>query len=337
MSDEPQPTDLMQQRAFDLLQAHARSASADTEMAIRVFYDQSAAHAAALTQAQHLQDIVPTLRQKKPSFREALWFWLDVRWVRLTETQRTWKLVAALPVVLLCVFLLQLLLASPDGREAPLKEAPPPVAYTTKWRETREIALSDGSGAWLDWQTSIRESSDDTTRRVTVDRGKVVFNVVSDPARPFVVQAGAVTTEVTGTEFTVNFLTDADVEVAVMEGQVRVATEGAVSTTLYASEVVLARGTELGEVSSRSSDDMLRWREGLLVYRERSLSNVLNELAAYTPYTLDLTRIDTENARVSGAFYKDQAEDALFTVLESQKLAFTQVSNRLIIEDRPDV
>lgn len=336
MSDEANTTDALEQRAFDLLQAHARDATADTEAAIRLFYDQSTAHAAALTRAQLLQDLAPTLREKEPGLIDALWLWLDVRWTRWIEPQATWKLAAALPVAIVGLFALQFLPTSPDMENASSKQEAAPIEYATQWREAREFELSDGSRVWLDWQTSISQSFDATLRRVTVHRGKVVFDVVTDTARPFVVQAGAVTTEVTGTEFAVNILTDSDVEIAVMEGQVQVATEGKASTTLNAAEVVLARGTELGEVGSRSSDDMHRWREGLLVYRERPLGDVLNELAAYTPYSVDLTRLGGETARVSGVFYKDQAQDALFTVLEGQNLAFTQASNRLIIEARPE-
>ncbi|MEM1434119.1 MAG: hypothetical protein AAGG11_08715, partial [Pseudomonadota bacterium] len=104
---------------------------------------------------------------------------------------------------------------------------------------------------------------------------------------------------------------------------------------LNAAEVVLARGTTLGKVTNRSSDDMLRWREGLLIYRERPLRDVLNELAGYTRFAVDVSRLEDSGVRVSGVFYKDQAKDALFTVIEGQNLAFTQSANRLIIEPRP--
>ena len=335
MPDNPSPTDVIQQQAFELLQAHARRDGTNTQAAIKAFCDKSPAHAEALEQAQLLQGIAPSLRDEKESLWDAIWLWLDVRWARWVEARPGWRLAAAIPVAAVLVLTFQLMQAPPEIEQLPVEVAQAPIEYATRWQETREFTMSDGSTAWLDWRTSISESFDDTARHVTVHRGKVAFDVVSNADRPFIVQAGDVTTEVTGTEFVVHFLTESNVEVSVMEGQVIVATDEAASALLNAAEAVLARGSVLGEVTTRASEDMGRWREGLLVYRERLLTDALHELAGYTLYSIDLSRVQETERRISGVFYKDQAEDALFTVLEGQDLTFTYSSNRLIIEPKP--
>lgn len=335
MPDDPPPPDPIQQQAFALVNEHARRTSADTERSLEAFRNRSAAHATALEHAQRLQAMAPNLRYEKDTLWDSIGLWFDIRWARWSERSVAWKLAAAVPLVVICIFATRLLPLKPEPPIPSSAALPAPIEYATRWRETREFTLSDGSSAFLDWQTSITEVFDRDRRRVVVHGGKVAFDVVSDTFRPFIVEAGSVRTEVTGTEFVVQFLTDSDIEVSVMEGRVRVATDAVAPTILKAAETVVARGSRLGVVHSRDREDMGRWRDGLLVYRERALLDVLNELARYTPYTIDGSRLRDIGARVTGVFYKDQAEDALSTILESQGLAYTQVSNRLILEAEP--
>ncbi|MEM0953279.1 MAG: FecR domain-containing protein [Pseudomonadota bacterium] len=335
MPDEPSPTVRIQQQAFELLNAHTRRPSSDTAGAIQAFAERSTAHAEALERARQLQDMAPALRFKKETPTERLRLWLDILWARWMQDRPRRQLAAAIPAAIMCALVVLIVPADPDVGQQTVEKAQTAREYATRWRETRAFTLSDGSTAWLDWQSSISERFEAGGRHVTVHRGKVAFDVVSDASRPFIVNAGAVTTEVTGTEFVVHFLTDSDVEVSVMEGQVKVATDAKEPTVLNATQVLMARGNTLQDVTTRASEDMGRWRDGLLVYRERPLRDVLHELASYTPYTVDLRMISDTDSRVTGVFYKDQAEDALSTVLESRDLTFKQVASRLIIDTKP--
>ncbi|MEM1145511.1 MAG: FecR domain-containing protein, partial [Pseudomonadota bacterium] len=176
MPDEATRNDNIEQRAGDLLQAHARHASAETAAAIDVFASQSSAHADALRYAQMLQKLAPTLNCETSGPREAVQLWLEVHWTRWIGPQTTWKWLAAVPILIVCVFALQLLQPASEELPPAAAIAQAPIDYTTRWHETREITLSDGSKTWLDWQTSISESFDGTARRVTVHRGKVAFD-----------------------------------------------------------------------------------------------------------------------------------------------------------------
>ncbi len=340
MPSDNSPTDDLQAEAFELLAACRQQASREAEIAIEAFRDQSPRHAEVLEHARLLQEIAPSLKHEKESLWDALWLWLDLRWVRWLEPHINWRLATVLPVVLICA--VAILLVQPtqendvivSSAEPAIEDEQLPIEYTTRWQETREFTLSDGSTAWLDWRTSISEVFGDSARHVTVHEGKAAFDVVSNPDLPFFVQAGEVTTEVTGTQFVVHFLTPTQVEVSVLEGNVKVSTSEHTQVILVAAQAVAAEGSALGQVEARASEDMGLWREGLLVYRERALTDALYELAGYTRYSLDLSRVLGSERRISGVFFKDQAEDALLTVLESQDLTFTQDSNRLIVEPK---
>lgn len=340
MPSDNSPTDDLQAEAFELLAACRQQASREAEIAIEAFRDRSPRHAEVLEQARLLQEIAPSLKDKKQSLWDALWLWLDLRWVRWLEPRISWRLATALSVALICAVAIQLMQPTQENdviassSELASEDEQLPIEYTTRWQETREFTLSDGSTAWLDWRTSISEVFDDSARHVTVHAGKAAFDVVSNPDSPFFVQAGEVTTEVTGTQFVVHFLTPSQVEVSVLEGHVKVSTSANTEVVLEAAQAVTAEGSALGQVEARASEDMGRWREGLLIYRDRALTDALHELAGYTRYSLDLSGIIGSERRISGVFFKDQAEDALLTVLEGQDLTFTQDSNRLIVEPK---
>ncbi len=340
MPSDNSPTDDLQAEAFELLAAYRGQASKEAEIALEAFRDQSQRHAEVLEHARLLQEIAPSLQDEKGSLWDTLWLWLDLRWVRWLEPHINWRLAAALPIALIGVVAIQLVRPTQEndvivsGAEPALEHEPLPVEYATRWQETREFTLSDGSIAWLDWRTSISEVFGDTERHVTVHEGKAAFAVVAIPDLPFFVQAGEVTTEVTGTQFVVHFLTPSQVEVSVLEGNVKVSTSESAEVFLEAAQAVAAEGSALGQVEARATEDMGLWREGLLIYRERALTDALYELAGYTRYSLDLSRIPGSERRISGVFFKDQAEDALITVLEGQDLTFTQEANRLIVEPK---
>ena len=340
MRSNNSPTDEIQAEAFELLAACEQRASKDAEAAMEAFRGRSARHAEVLERARLLQDIAPSLKNEKESLRDAFWLWLDLRWVRWLEPHVDWRLATALPIALVVAVAMQFMQPNQkteltaSSAEPALEDEQLRNEHATGWQETREFTLSDGSKAWLDWRTSISEEFDDAGRHVTVHEGKAAFEVVAIPDLPFMVQAGEVTTEVTGTQFVVHFVTPTQVEVAVLEGNVKVSTSDNAAVFLEAAQAVAAEGSALGQVETRPSEDMGRWREGLLIYRERALTAALYELAGYTRYSLDLSRISGFERRITGVFYKDQAEDALLTVLEGQGLTFTQESNRLIVEPK---
>lgn len=61
--------------------------------------------------------------------------------------------------------------------------------YETDVGEQKHVTLSDGTQAFLDTDTRIRERYTSSLREVDIDRGRVNFRVKPDPHRPFVVEA----------------------------------------------------------------------------------------------------------------------------------------------------
>lgn len=84
------------------------------------------------------------------------------------------------------------------------------------------VELRDGSFATLGENANIRVVLSDNIRRITLLSGEATFEVASDKARPFVVQAGDVYAQATGTIYSVSRVGRTGGTVKVQEGSVLV-------------------------------------------------------------------------------------------------------------------
>lgn len=185
-----------------------------------------------------------------------------------------------------------------------------PLVYRTGYRERREHILEDGSRIWLGWSSEVAVFPFADTRRVAFRGGRVAFKVTSDPARPFVVDAGPAAVRVTGTEFTVADSDKDDVRVAVLEGSVAVSARED-SVQLAPGDVVTTVSTGLTAVNRRPLRELGAWREGLLVFVSRPIADAIETLAPYTQLRLDARRLQTSPSTVTGTFFTDRGDDAL--------------------------
>lgn len=154
--------------------------------------------------------------------------------------------------------------------------------YATQIGERRNIVLDDGSALILDTASEVSVLITKTHRTATLLEGRARFSVAHDPTRAFTVttNSGGTITAL-GTQFDVR-VTNAGVNVVLLEGAVRVASAGdsggATSVDLQpgqmvdvANDVVLTPAPiDLAIASS--------WVEGRLVFRGAPLSEALAAL-----------------------------------------------------------
>ncbi|HKU16919.1 MAG TPA: FecR domain-containing protein [Steroidobacteraceae bacterium] len=99
----------------------------------------------------------------------------------------------------------------------------------TQASELRSMPLSDGSSISAAPYTRLHHDIGARLRRIRLEQGSALFRVAKDPSRPFVVEAGDVIVQATGTQFAVEHGT-AQVRVTVSDGSVMVsAAEDAVA------------------------------------------------------------------------------------------------------------
>lgn len=174
----------------------------------------------------------------------------------------------------------------------------------TRPGEQRKLVLDDGSIVQMNTDTAIAVAYAPGRRTVRLLRGEAAFTVASDTARPFVVEAGGGSTTALGTRFVVR-RRGGLTEVSVTEHSVRAATT--------AGDVVVneSRTTDYAPYRAPSAPSVSpvgvdAWTTGWLVFEDRPLSEVVEEIARYSRTPITVIGRPARDRRISGAFRIDQ-------------------------------
>jgi len=164
--------------------------------------------------------------------------------------------------------------------------------YATAVGGFQRFPLADGSRIDLNTNSRLDVAYTKAVRRLDLERGEAFFKVAKNPARPFVVHAGAWRVTAVGTAFTVK-LRGGDIDVVVTEGRVRIdppATGGASARPIFASAGQAATATGAAPIvrplSAAAIDMALSWRDGLLIFEGRPLGEVAAEFNRYNQVQL---------------------------------------------------
>ena len=316
--------------AVELVEAHYLRSDSDSRQ-LDEFRGRSEEHAEAVRRAERYLLIARRAKKRPRSRRQKYRLQLEVWRERLREHRRL-SYAVSFGTALAAAGVFYAVWATTQSPVAVTTTAVETVSterYRTAWRQQREITLGDGSTVWMGWSTELEVLYSSERRAVSLNGGLAAFRVASDESRPFIVSAGASRTEVTGTEFVVNYQHANRVEVAVAEGQVRVSTDRG-ATRLGAGQVVVASDRALGAVTHRSQDEIGRWREGMLVFDQRPVLEALAVLEPYTRYRVDASGLHDTSGRVSGVFYTDQADDALLMLLQAHRFDYEQTDGNTL-------
>jgi len=151
------------------------------------------------------------------------------------------------------------------------------------------VDLDDGSKIYLNRHTVVRVRLARQRRLVTFDQGEASFDVRHDASRPFTVDAGQHSVRVLGTAFNI-VRQDSRFRVGVARGVVSVTAPGLrTPARLTVGQQFDQVGTAPAAVSAIAGEQAASWREGILVYRDRPLSEVAADLSRYfgAPVSVD--------------------------------------------------
>lgn len=216
---------------------------------------------------------------------------------------RTWRWGGSLSAAAAVVLVAGLALRAWDP-------AQPEHQYATALGEQRTWTLEDGSRLLLDTDSAVRVRYSRKQRNVTLEKGQAQFAVARAPQRPFVVQAGAGEIRALGTRFQVR-KRDARVQVTLLEGAVRVDAPGDArpySTTLAPMEQLSFDGRALWDRNDADPEVADGWTRGELVLRQRSLSELVEEMNRYTSNKVRFADPKLRDLKISAVFsVHDQA------------------------------
>ena len=190
----------------------------------------------------------------------------------------------------------------------------PAPSLATGIGEIRQTPLDDGSSVVLDTATRVTPRFSAAARDIRLDRGRALFRVAHDPARPFVVEAAGIRIRAVGTAFSV--AQDDDVEVLVTEGVVEV-TGALRPARLRAGERGRFRVGDAAATDLLSADAMARaldWRDGRLELQGQTLASAVAAINRYNRRPIVVADAALARQPLHGAFRNDDPEGFARTV-----------------------
>jgi transmembrane sensor len=178
---------------------------------------------------------------------------------------------------------------------------------------------------------------------VHLEMGEAFFAVKKDHSRPFIVRAPQGDITAVGTAFDVRALAD-KVTVEVTEGVVSVAPEPR-SAGVTPGVVRVASGQQvvidprlaapaLAVTQSENPGERSRWREGMLVYRDEPLREVVADVSRYTDRQVEIADDVVGAMRYTGVIYKSAANEWATALPESFPVLLISEGDRIKIKAR---
>lgn len=193
--------------------------------------------------------------------------------------------------------------------------------FRTERGEQREIELPDGARLWLNWNSEVLIAEFDDEVHVDVLLGDALFSVPGDRERPLVIHAGEAVVHAPDTEFAIHTHGPQDALFQVRRGVVTVAgaAEAAARKIGPAQQSYYLNG-EGRAIQRASFSSIAAWREGMLIFDDRPLTEVLYELSHYTQRTVRVGTIVQKSETVSGIYSIEEADQALMQIADAYGL-----------------
>lgn len=180
---------------------------------------------------------------------------------------------------------------------------PPALTLATARGEQRTVTLPDGSEMTLDTDSAVSLAFTGTRRDLTLARGRALFAVSHDHARPFAVRAGRHEVVALGTRFDVR-LDPNRFGVTLVEGRVAVSgtAPGAPPIELRPGQQLIQETGQPPRISAIEAEEQLEWRNGMISFQDETLAAVAEELNRYSNERLIVRDPAVARLRISGTF-----------------------------------
>lgn len=172
--------------------------------------------------------------------------------------------------------------------------------------EQRTFELVDGSRLTLNTDSAVKLAYSDRQRGVELLRGEAYFEVHPDAARPFLVETAHGHIRVVGTGFDVR--QDNTVTVNVAHGVVICTAANGANRRLSAGQRSRIGRDTVSEPVKPDTDDNFGWLKGRLLFRDRTLAEVVAELDRYRPGAIVIADPQLAQTRVTGNYKLDDTD-----------------------------
>ena len=206
------------------------------------------------------------------------------------------------------------------------------IEVATLTGEQKEITLPDGSVVWMNACSKISypEKFKSDLREVQLS-GEALFTVTKDKGKRFVVTAKEMSVEVLGTQFNVKSYPEDDMtSTTLMSGKVEVKLENKEYLLAPNQELVYNRTTNRSTVQD-ASDNTLLWREGIIMFSEITLPEIIQILERQYSVKFQYTASDFSVDNYSVKFSNSDSIEHIMGVMQDLVGRFSyRIENNVI-------
>lgn len=193
--------------------------------------------------------------------------------------------------------------------------------YHTATGETKDVSIPGDIRLSLNTATSIKlQKPADTIERIELLRGEATVTVGAQPGRELIIVAGAGEARARHAQFNVLHEQDATC-VTCLQGEVEVRL-GTASSVLRLGQQLRYGADGLGSATPADIGEVTAWREGLLIFHQRPLMDVVAEINRYRPGRVMVVNAELGRRVVNGRFRVDNVDGvmAMFEQIFGAKL-----------------
>lgn len=205
--------------------------------------------------------------------------------------------------------------------------------YRTGTGEQKSFTLADGSQVMLDAGSALSVDYSAKTRQLTLYQGRAYFTVAADKQRPFVVASGDGKSQALGSEFEL-YHTDQAVAVTVFESAVQVSIATQAARLIAGQRLDYSGETGLSQPRDVDLRQAGAWRRGRLVFTDRPLSEVIDEINRYRQGFIVIIDESLRDFSVSGVFDLTRPDAILETLVEVLPIRQRSLTPFLVLLDR---
>ncbi|HAZ02959.1 MAG: hypothetical protein A2W90_09330 [Bacteroidetes bacterium GWF2_42_66] len=174
--------------------------------------------------------------------------------------------------------------------------------------------LPDGTKVSLNGDARLKYKANFQKDRQLVLEGEAYFNVHHDASSPFVVQTEVMDVKVLGTKFSVVSMAEENsVEVVLEEGKVQLlGKDNSFVETLNPNEgFFYNKENRSGKITTVDASYLTSWKDGLLVFRNEPLGEVMNRVGRWYNVKFDIVDAEVQSFRYRATFGGEPLEEVL--------------------------
>ena len=180
--------------------------------------------------------------------------------------------------------------------------------------------LPDGSSIFIDAKTNLNIEFYKGKREVTLNNGRVMFEVAKDENRVFIIKSGDINIEVVGTKFEVihkKDITTVNVEEGIVKTYFSSYFFDKQNEKLLTKENSITYSNFQGNINNQEKinpEKIALWRENLISLNKVSLKDAFDEFSKYNDISTSFSSKEVENYLITAEFSSTQLEIFLKTI-----------------------